>query len=166
MLYRNPATRLAWKFWGTAELHAEGELRDAVMARTVQLELDRDPERKGMALVIDRVTQLGKPGSQPLPLLRQPEADLRRSRVCPTCRFVRCAQFGRVEVELARTAEDGIAVGQRHGPGNPNGSAATHQKCPVARLRVLDREPSAHGNDASVVPADRCVLRERQLVLR
>jgi hypothetical protein len=57
LLYRNPATRVAWKFFGVAELHAEGDLRQQVMDRTIQLELDRDPERKGVAVVIriDRV---------------------------------------------------------------------------------------------------------------
>lgn len=62
VLYRNPLTRLSWKFFGTAELFATGELRDAVMARTIDLELQRDPERKGIAVIIrvDRVVQAGQ----------------------------------------------------------------------------------------------------------
>lgn len=61
-LYRNMATRTFWKFFGVAELHATGPVREAVMARTVQLELDRDPERKGIGVVVrvDRVFQAGK----------------------------------------------------------------------------------------------------------
>jgi len=62
LLYRNPAARKAWKFFGVAELHPGGELRDAVMARTVQAELDRDPERKGTAVIIrvDKVIEMGQ----------------------------------------------------------------------------------------------------------
>lgn len=57
ILFRNPATRQAWKFFGRAEIHASGEIREDVMSRTVQAELDRDTERKGVAVVVrlDRV---------------------------------------------------------------------------------------------------------------
>lgn len=59
LLYRNPATRLAWKFFGVAELLPGGDLRDQIMAKTNQIELDRDPERTGVAVLIrvDRVTR-------------------------------------------------------------------------------------------------------------
>ncbi|SRR5579885_3486371 len=59
LLYRNPEKRIGWKFWGTAELLREGELRGQIMARTNPIELDRDPERTGTAVLIrvDRVTQ-------------------------------------------------------------------------------------------------------------
>lgn len=62
VLYRNPESRLAWKFFGQAQVLPEGEVRDAIMAKTVQLELDRDPERKGAAVLIrvDRVMQAGQ----------------------------------------------------------------------------------------------------------
>lgn len=62
VMYRNPATRMAWKMFGVAELHEAGATRDEVMKRTIQLELDRDPERKGIGVVIriDRVLELGK----------------------------------------------------------------------------------------------------------
>lgn len=52
LLYRNAEKRVAWKFFGVAEVHTEGELREKVMARTVQGELDRDPERRGAAVII------------------------------------------------------------------------------------------------------------------
>ena len=60
-VYRNRAAGKAWRFWGVAELHESGELRDRIMARTVQAELDRDPERKGVAVLIrvDRVAGTG-----------------------------------------------------------------------------------------------------------
>ena len=62
VLYRNPATRMAWKMFGEAEVLTEGPIRQEVMDRTIQLELDRDPERKGAAVLIriDRVLQAGK----------------------------------------------------------------------------------------------------------
>ena len=62
VMYRNPATRMAWKMFGVAELHEGDATRDEVMKRTIQLELDRDPERKGIGVVIrvDRVLELGK----------------------------------------------------------------------------------------------------------
>jgi predicted pyridoxine 5'-phosphate oxidase superfamily flavin-nucleotide-binding protein len=61
VVYRNRAAGKAWRFWGVTELHESGELRDKVMARTVQAELDRDPERKGVAVIIrvDRVAGSG-----------------------------------------------------------------------------------------------------------
>ncbi|MGK2966529.1 MAG: pyridoxamine 5'-phosphate oxidase family protein [Tepidiformaceae bacterium] len=52
LLYRNPEARMTWKFFGEATVYTEGETRDAVMARSVQEELDRDPERKGAAVIV------------------------------------------------------------------------------------------------------------------
>jgi hypothetical protein len=61
-MYTNFGNRTFLKFWGVAELYSEGDLRQQVMDRTVQVELDRDPERKGVAVVIrvDKVSELGK----------------------------------------------------------------------------------------------------------
>ena len=60
VLYRNPETRQAWKFFGQATIHRDGETRTEVMARVVQPELERDPDRKGCAVVIelDRVESM------------------------------------------------------------------------------------------------------------
>lgn len=57
VLYRSRERGVAWRFFGVAELHRNGDLREQVMGRTIQVELDRDPERKGVAVVIrvDRV---------------------------------------------------------------------------------------------------------------
>ena len=52
ILFRDPATRAAWRFVGKATLYKEGPLREQVMARTVPAELDRDPERKGAAVIV------------------------------------------------------------------------------------------------------------------
>ena len=62
LLYRNTATRTVWKMFGQAEVLTEGPVRQEVMDRTIQLELDRDPERKGAAVMVrvDKVLQLGQ----------------------------------------------------------------------------------------------------------
>ena len=62
LLYRNAQTRVGWKFFGVAEVLQSGELREEIMAKTVAFELDRDPERKGAAVLIriDRVLQAGQ----------------------------------------------------------------------------------------------------------
>lgn len=59
LLYWNPDRRTSWKFFGTAQLLADGELREQIMGKTIQVELDRDPERKGIAVLVrvDRVVR-------------------------------------------------------------------------------------------------------------
>jgi len=62
LLYRNPPTRVAYKFFGTAELLKDGPVRQQIMDRTVEFELSRDPERNGIAVLvrIDRILQAGQ----------------------------------------------------------------------------------------------------------
>ena len=50
--YNNSEKRVRWRFYGTATVHESGPVRDEVMRRTIQAELDRDPERKGVAVVV------------------------------------------------------------------------------------------------------------------
>ena len=59
VLYRSRERGVAWKFFGVAELHPAGDMRDQVMSRTVEVELSRDPERTGVAVLIrvDRIVQ-------------------------------------------------------------------------------------------------------------
>jgi uncharacterized protein len=61
VLFRDAKTRAAWRFHGTATLHEDDPIRDQVMARCVKEELDKDPERKGAAVVIrlDKITNMG-----------------------------------------------------------------------------------------------------------
>lgn len=61
VLFRDAKTKAAWRFHGTATVHESGPIRDQVMARTVKDELDKDPERKGAAVVIrlDKITNMG-----------------------------------------------------------------------------------------------------------
>ena len=62
LLYQDFETRTGWKLSGTVELLEDGELRQRIMDKTIQLELDRDPERKGVAVLIrvDRVMSRGE----------------------------------------------------------------------------------------------------------
>jgi len=63
LVYRNREAGKNWRFWGTAELLRDGETREGIMGRTFQPELDRDPERKGVAVLI-RVDKVGGSTSQ------------------------------------------------------------------------------------------------------
>ena len=60
ILYNNPEKRIRWRFYGTALVHESGPIRDAVMSRTVQAELDRDPDRLGVAVLVrvDKISEL------------------------------------------------------------------------------------------------------------
>ncbi len=52
VFYRNPERRINWRFHGAAEVVESGRVREEVMSRTVQGELDRDPERTGAAVLV------------------------------------------------------------------------------------------------------------------
>jgi len=62
VMFRNPATRATWRFYGKAELHEQGksdDMRNKIMGRVIERELNADPERKGVGVLItvDRVRQ-------------------------------------------------------------------------------------------------------------
>ncbi len=61
VLFRDPATKVNWRFHGVATSHESGAVWDQVMAKVVKDELDKDPDRKGLAVIVrvDRVTNLG-----------------------------------------------------------------------------------------------------------
>ena len=63
LVYRNRDAGKNWRFWGDVTLLRDGEVREGIMARTYQPELDRDPERKGVAVLI-RVNKVGGSTSQ------------------------------------------------------------------------------------------------------
>lgn len=63
MFYRNRDRGVgAGRFFGVAELFPAGDMRERVRSRTIQAELDRDPDNKGVAVVIriDRVVEGGR----------------------------------------------------------------------------------------------------------
>ena len=59
ILYNNMGERIRWRFYGTAVVHESGPIREEVMSRTVQAELDRDPERLGVAVLV-KVNKIGE----------------------------------------------------------------------------------------------------------
>ncbi|MCI0788841.1 MAG: pyridoxamine 5'-phosphate oxidase family protein [Chloroflexi bacterium] len=52
ILYNNMTDRIRWRFYGTAVVYESGPIREEVMSRTVEAELERDPERLGVAVLI------------------------------------------------------------------------------------------------------------------
>ena len=58
--YAHAADRVRWRFHGRATVHEDGPIRQEVMDRCVQAELDRDPERLGVAvlIMIEKITEL------------------------------------------------------------------------------------------------------------
>jgi hypothetical protein len=52
VLYFNRERGKHLRFFGRAELYEDGPIREQIMAQTVQAELDRDPERTGIGVLI------------------------------------------------------------------------------------------------------------------
>ncbi len=52
MLFYDKENRLGWRFYGTATVHKDDELRQRIMNRTCKAELDKDPERKGYGVLV------------------------------------------------------------------------------------------------------------------
>ena len=59
VMYNNMTDRIRWRFYGTAEVHESGPIREEVMSRTVEAELERDPDRRGVAVLI-KVNKVGE----------------------------------------------------------------------------------------------------------
>lgn len=62
MLYRHPETRVGWQFYGRARIENDPEVRRAVFENSHEIERGLDPERKGVAIVVDvdRVVSRGE----------------------------------------------------------------------------------------------------------
>lgn len=60
VLFRDPNAKANFRFHGSATIHESGPVWEQVMARTIKPELDKDPERKGAAIVIhlDKLTTM------------------------------------------------------------------------------------------------------------
>jgi hypothetical protein len=52
MLYYDGAGRVGWRFYGTATVYKDGEMRQKILQRTVKAETDKDPERKGYGVLV------------------------------------------------------------------------------------------------------------------
>ena len=48
IFYRNPEQRINWRFYGTATLHTEGPILEAVWERLIEPERERDSEKQGV----------------------------------------------------------------------------------------------------------------------
>lgn len=59
VFYRNPQTRIGWRFYGSAQVLKDGELRGRIMEKVHPFEIGQDPERNGYAVLIrvDRIRQ-------------------------------------------------------------------------------------------------------------
>ena len=53
LLYRNPETRLSWQFLGRARVTDDEQARAQIFENSPEAERNRDPERKGKALLVD-----------------------------------------------------------------------------------------------------------------
>ena len=60
IFYRNGGERIHWRFHGRVTLHESGAIRERAMGLTPAAELNRDPERIGVAalLHVESVTEL------------------------------------------------------------------------------------------------------------
>ncbi len=60
VLFRDPNAKVNLRFHGSVTLEESGPVWEQVMARVIKPELDKDPERKGVAVVInvDKVTTM------------------------------------------------------------------------------------------------------------
>ncbi len=52
VLFRDPKLRKAWKFFGEAEIHRTGPIREQLQARIVEAELARDLNHDGFGVII------------------------------------------------------------------------------------------------------------------
>ena len=61
VMYRNTELRKSWRYYGEVTIYDSGEIKDQVLEKTVQPELDRDPDRLGVAVIIKvtKITTLG-----------------------------------------------------------------------------------------------------------
>jgi len=66
VLYRNrERNNLHLRFHGQATLHESDDVREQIMARTIEQELNSDPERKGIGVLV-RVDRVVRPGREVL----------------------------------------------------------------------------------------------------
>jgi predicted pyridoxine 5'-phosphate oxidase superfamily flavin-nucleotide-binding protein len=60
LLYRDPETRLAWKFLGTGQVLREGEMHEALLAAMALRGLKPEASHAGVLIRVDRVFEAGK----------------------------------------------------------------------------------------------------------
>ncbi|HEX2036674.1 MAG TPA: nitroreductase family protein [Chloroflexota bacterium] len=136
VFYRDAARRLTLRLFGQATVHQAGPLREAVMARVVEAELNRDPERTGFAVLVrvDLVMSLGNQILQQRePLPATPERTLNLFEVMHTARSIRRFKPDAVPDEvIQRVLEAAIQA--------PNGTNAQTWRFVVVRDPQRRRE--------------------------
>lgn len=53
VMFMNREARIGWKFYGRATVIESGDLREQVWDRVVEFEQGRDPEKKGVAVIVE-----------------------------------------------------------------------------------------------------------------
>ena len=53
VMYRDPETKIAWKFYGRTAVHEDDSIREEVWERVVDVEKKADPEKQGFAVLIE-----------------------------------------------------------------------------------------------------------------
>ena len=53
VLIRNNNTKVGWRFFGKATLVNDDDLTSSIWDKTPQAEKDRDPDKKGVAVIVD-----------------------------------------------------------------------------------------------------------------
>jgi general stress protein 26 len=53
ILYRSAKRGMLLRFYGDAAIHRDDSLREEVMKRVIAVELEKDPERKGFAVLVE-----------------------------------------------------------------------------------------------------------------
>ena len=163
-LYRNRELGKMWRFWGVAELLTSGELRDQIMAKTIQAELTVTPSGPGRRPDPGR-SRVGRrhrtrPATTTRPSLlsvweggwgrsRALTKPLRVSRPLPTIPSPRAAA-----TESAATARGASARG--HASAAPARTAAASARGPgsSSRRRATSRRPRRAPTPAQALGAD------------
>ena len=52
VFYMDYPARVGWRFIGQATVYKDGEMRERIMERTIKEELEKDPDRKGLGVLI------------------------------------------------------------------------------------------------------------------
>ena len=62
ILFSDFSKQAIWRFSGEAAIYESGPVRDQVIARVPKVELDRDPKRRGVAVIVCVDKVIGRTG--------------------------------------------------------------------------------------------------------
>ncbi len=75
LMYRDPATRTTYQFHGRARAEPDPEEADAIYEQSPELERNMDPQRRGVAVVIDLDRVEGRDAGGPVLMVRGADAE-------------------------------------------------------------------------------------------